>query len=136
MTEEELMKLEWELSIFDMFIITHCCRLHLSEEKICNEVLDIFHGFVYDDFSKIDKILAYTFQEESKEKYQAFFDAFRSENLFYSVAKRLGENIYGGIILDAVELNALRVYAEGNFNYINDFVRNILKQFDIKTTQI
>lgn len=57
MNDEELMKLDWELSIVDMFIITYCCRLSLPDEKICNETLNTFHKFIYDDFSKIGKLL-------------------------------------------------------------------------------
>jgi len=136
MSEEELMKLDWELSIADIFIITHCCRLYLTDERICNETLDIFHGFVYNDFSQIDKMLAYTFQEESKVKYQIFFDTLRSENSLYSLSKKLGENIYDREVLDAIELNALRVYVEANFRYMTNFIGDILKKFEIKTTQI
>jgi hypothetical protein len=132
MNEDELMKLEWELSIFDSFIITYCCRIHLNEEIVCNDILDIFHRYVYDGFSKIDKMLTYTFQEESKIKYKIFFDAIESDKSFRSIVKKLGANIYGETNFDAIEMNALRVYVEGNLNYINDIVNNIINQFDIK----
>ena len=87
MNEEELMKLDWELSILDMFITTYCCRLYLEDERICNETLDKLHAFVYGDFLRIDKMLAYTFQEESKIKYQSYFEVLRSDNSFHGLCK-------------------------------------------------
>ncbi len=132
MNEEELMKLDWELSIVDMFITTYCCRLYLTDEGICDETLDIFHKFVCSDFSQIDKVLAYTFQEESKIKYQAYFDALRSEKSLYNLCKELGKNIYKKEVYCAVTLKALRVYIEANLRYVTDIINGILKKFDLE----
>ena len=107
MNEDELMKLDWELSIVDMFITIYCCRVHLTDELICDKTLDIFHKLIYSDFSQIDKMLAYTFQEESKLKYQAYFEALRSEKSLLSLCKELGKNIYDKEVHDAIILNAL-----------------------------
>lgn len=135
MNEEELMKLDWELSIVDMFVITYCCRLYLADKGgICDETLDMFHRFVYNDLSQIDKMLAYTFQEESKIKYQAYFDGIGSENSFYRLCKELGKNIYRKEIYDAITLNALRVYVEANLRYVTDIIKGILKKYDLVLT--
>ena len=132
MNEKELMKLDWELSIVDMFIITYCCHLYLTDEEICDETLDILHKFVYSDFSQIDKMLAYTFQEESKIKYKAYTDALRSEKSFYSLCKELGKNIYMKEVYDAIILNALRFYIESGLRYVTDSINGILKDYDLE----
>jgi hypothetical protein len=132
MNEEELMKLDWELSILDMFIITYCCRLHVADEGICNETLDKLHEFVYGDFLKIDKMLAYTFQEESKIKYQLYFEAFRSDDPFHILCKNVGKNIYGKEVYDAITLYALRIYIEANLKYMTDIIENITKKYDLE----
>lgn len=133
MNEDQLMKLNWELSILDMFITTYCCRLHLTDELICDQTLDTFHKSIYSDFSEIDKMLAYTFQEESKIKYQAYFDALRSEKSFLSLCKVLGKNIYDKEIYDAITLNALRIYIEANLKYVTDVIESILKKYELRT---
>jgi len=132
MNEEDLMKLDWELSIIDMFITTYCCRLFLTDEGICDATLDKFHRFVYGDFSQVDKMLAYTFQEESKVKYQAYFEAIRFEKSFHSLCKELGKNIYNKEVYDAITLNALRVYIEANLRYVTDIIKGILEKNDLE----
>jgi hypothetical protein len=135
MNQDDLMKLDWELSILDMFITTYCCRLHLTDKKICDASLDRFHGFVYNDFLQIDKVLAYTFQEESKIKYQEYFDALRSEKSFHSLCKELGKNIYGEEVYSAIRLYALRIYIEANLRFVTTFLEGILKEFDLGIAQ-
>lgn len=135
MNEEDLMKLDWELSIVDMFITTYCCRLYLTDEGICDETLYTFHRFAYSDFSQVDKMLAYTFQEESKIKHQAYFEAIRSENSFHSLCKELGKNIYRKEVSDSITLNALRVYIEANLKLVTDIIEGILKKYDLGITQ-
>ncbi len=132
MNEEELMKLDWELSILDMFITTYCCRLYLADEGICDETLDKLHEFVYSDFGRIDKMLAHTFQEESKIKYQSYFEALRSDNSFHGLCKNVGKNIYGKEVCDAITLYALRIYIEANLRYMNDIIKNIMKKHDLE----
>jgi len=132
MNEDELMKLDWELSIVDMFITTYCCRLHLADESICDETLDAFHKLIYSDFSQTDKMLAYTFQEESQIKYQAYFWALRSEKSFLSLCKEVGKNIFGKEVHDATTLNALRLYIESNLKYVTDIIESILKKYELK----
>ena len=132
MNEEDLMKLDWELSIVDMFITAYCCRLYLTNKGIRDETLDKFHRFVYSDFSQIDKMLAYTFQEESKIKYQAYFEAIRSEKSFHSLCKELGKDIYRKDVYDAITLNALRVYIEAHVRYVTDIIKGILRKHDFE----
>jgi hypothetical protein len=132
MNEDQLLKLDLELSIVDMFITTYCCRLHLKDELICNQTLDAFNKLVYNDFSEIDKMIAYNFQEDSKIKYQAYFDALRSEKSFLSLCKELGKNIYGNEVHDAIILNALRVYIESNLKYVTNIIKSILKKYNPK----
>lgn len=135
MNREELVKLDWELSILDMFLTTYCCRLYITDEAICDDALNKFHGFVYSEFSKIDKILAYTFQEESKIKYQAYFEAIRSDGSFNSICKELGKNIYEKEVYDAIRLYALRIYIEANFRFATDVIKGILKDRYLRLAQ-
>jgi len=132
MNEDELMKLDWELSILDIFVTTYCCRLHLVDEGVCNETLSKLYKFVYGDFLSIDKMLAYTFQEESKIKYQSYFEALRSDNSFHSLCKNVGKNIYGKVVYDAITLNALRIYIEANLKYVTNIIKNITKKYELE----
>jgi DNA-directed RNA polymerase subunit N (RpoN/RPB10) len=129
------MKLDWELSIVDMFITTYCCRLYLTDKVICDDTLDKFHSFVYNEFSQIDEMLAYTFQEESKRKYEEYFEAIRSDGSFKSICKELGENIYEKEVYDAFTLYALKIYIEANFRLVTDVIKGILKDRDLRLAE-
>jgi hypothetical protein len=80
MNQDDLKRLDWELCIFDMFNITYSCRMLIGDIDIYNRILDLLHKNIYEDFKKIDLMIAYTFQEESKAKYRTYFDVMRSSD--------------------------------------------------------
>ena len=126
------MKLDCELSIVDMFIITYCCRLHFHDETICNKILDSFHEFAYHDFSQNDLILAHTFHKEGENKYQSYFEAMRSEESVLRLCKELEKNIYGKELHSAITLGALSIYIEGNLKYVSFTIDSVLKEYRLQ----
>ncbi len=130
MSKDELMKLDWELSILDMFNITYCCRLFIGNEEICDKVLDLFHKKIYKQFLETSSIAALAFQDESNLKYKAYFEALRSSDPKWNLCKQAWRNILGKPCESSVEMAALSIYFESNQRYTLGYFKNMVKNFN------
>jgi hypothetical protein len=144
--EDFKLEFDWELSMWDMFIITYSCRLILTNEEMCNATLDTFHSLVYNDYWKVDKEGAYTFQEYSKIRYKAYFKILRnfpikkalkgteptSENPSYRLSKELAKNIYGKEVHCAITTYKLAIYITGSIMFATDLINGILRGRDLE----
>lgn len=132
MSQDELMKLDWELIILDMFIITYCCRLMINDEKMSDKIIDIFHEYVYEEMLKdMESIAGSAFQEEIKIKYEAYFEAMKTKDSLWNLCKELGKNIYGESFQSAMEMGALRIVCERNLRFTFDLIKGIKKKFNL-----
>lgn len=131
MNKDELMKLDWELSILNMFIITFYCRLLIKDEKISDKVLDEFHKCVYEDIKKIEPLVALAFQEESKIKCKSYFEAMNSSDPTWNLCKEAGKNIFGEPIKSSIKMEGIGIYINGNMKYIKGYITDMTKDVEL-----
>jgi hypothetical protein len=89
MSKDELMKLDFELSIFDMFNITHCCQLLVGDEEVQYKILDFSHKNIYEELLKISPLAVAAFQNESKIKYETYSNAINSSDPIWNLCKEV-----------------------------------------------
>jgi len=130
MSKEELMKLDWELSILDMFNITYCCRLFIENKEICDKVLDLFHKKIYKQFLETSSIAALAFQDESNVKHKAYLEALKSSDPKWNLCKQAWWNILGKPCESSIKMSTLSIYFESNQKYTLGYLKNMIKNFD------
>lgn len=95
-------------------------------------------------------MLAYTFQENSKIKYKAYFKILRnfpikmalkgtittSENPIYLLSKELVKNIYRKEVHSAITTYNLALYITGNIKFTYEAMNDILRKYDLELKNV
>jgi len=134
MNQEEMIRLERELSILDAYIILHDSSLLIKDEAKSRKVTQSFYKGLFEDVLSGPDWISH-FQEGTKIRYKSYFDdlalSAASENHLENLYNQVADNIFGEQDKGSTKRWGLGVYAGAHSEYIKSFISDVLRKFDL-----